>query len=177
MYITKLFSLFIIITTTLFSNGYNQFDGKWIQADSNRYVQETSEINWNCVTINVTTNGDQLSIKKFALQNNNNISSDMTLLSVSSKSNFYVDNINNVYYQIRYNDSNTLLWTTDDGSVYIWVRDYVKFKTNDEWNFLNKFEIWGFTGYLHFPMPSYDFTCILKTKKNHIRIRTKNFMK
>lgn len=169
MYITKLFSLFIILISTSLSIGDNNINGKWIQADSNRYVQETSEIGWNCVTVNLTKNGDQLSITKSAIQNNNNVSSDMTLFPVLDKPNLYVDNINNVYYEIRYNDSNSLLWTTDDGATYIWVRDYIEFKTNDEWNLLNKFEIWGFTGYLHFPIPSYDLTCISSKKQKYLR--------
>jgi len=157
----------------------NTIKGRWYQPYSNRYVQRTLEIGYDCVTIDVSVTGEQIHVKKSAYDSNDNIVSyNYTLfplkptpeeLSEEKKDwalalPFQSDLEDNSNFRLRTINENYVIWSheIEDGQgIYVWTRNFIDFKLNDDWAVLAKLNYWNFTGYYDFPIKSYDYTCLV----------------
>lgn len=155
----------------------NTIKGRWYQPYSNRYVQRTLEISYQCVTIDVSVTGEQIHINKTAISNNELVTYNYTLFplkptptQLDEEKNgwalalpFQSDLNDNSHFRLQLIGDNYLIWTQEieDGQgLYVWTRDFLKFKTQDEWQILAKINFWNFTGYYDFPIASYDYNCL-----------------
>lgn len=157
--------------------------GSWSQMYSNRYVQETQEVGWKCVTVNVTIptktedNGMGIHVSKQGWLHGNRLSivyKNMTWrLSDSDRRSILTNETTPILfeseedgqtYQLRdFDKEDYLLWTAGDGvSLYVWARNVVDFKVNFDWVVLEKYTFWNYTGYYKFPLPSYSFQCMVR---------------
>lgn len=175
-----LFSMFCVTYAQMVSlTNYNESHilGEWVQVYSNRFVQETREVGWKCIHVNVTkiNNQDLLVVKTGCIHNDTTSTQfKMSLMTYSGRQIIP----NNITYPIVYtlNSSFTynlqlrdynedaydyLFFTGNDGlSLYIWTRNIVDFKINLDWKVLEKAVFLNYTGYYKFPMPSFTFRCL-----------------
>lgn len=175
-----LFSVLCVSCAQVLSfTNYNQTQilGQWVQVYSNRFVQETREVGWKCVNVNVTKidNHDLLVVKTGCI-NNNTVSTQfkMSLMTYSGRQIipnnisypiiYTLDSSFTYQLQLRDYDVDTydyLFFTGNDGlSLYIWTRNIVNFKINLDWKVLEKAVFLNYTGYYKFPMPSFTFRCL-----------------
>lgn len=156
--------------------------GTWVQVYSNRFIQETQEVAWKCVTVNVTQKegSGQLQVTKNAYLHGNR--SDPVSHSYAIRiqpptkdqvNSALEDDMSPIIYQsdeetqpeyiLREYDEQYeyVLWTkTDNVSLYVWTRNVIEFKVNDDWKVLEKYVYWNYTGYYKFPLASYSFQCM-----------------
>jgi len=155
--------LFLILNVCCHSFDISKLVGDdWIQVYSNRYVQESTEVGWKCVKVNISSHhNDTLFISKSALlENNTPISSNLTL--VPNSTTLFKSNENEIY-QLRDCNENYILWTlNDDMSLFIWTRNLLEFKTYYEWRIMERFVFWNYVGYYKFPLSSYSLQCITR---------------
>jgi len=166
-------------TTTACSNPFNesQILGVWRQVYSNRFVQETEEIGWKCVSANIShhENGT-MTVSKHAHMHRNSSNPvahtfHMTRKSLDNDQNnnnttsiiYQSDDTLHSQYTLRHYDEqyNYLLWTkNDNASMFVWTRNVVEFKVNYDWEVMEKLVSWNYTGYDKFPLASYTFECM-----------------
>lgn len=154
-------------------------NGTLIQALSSRLVQETTELSWSCVTVNVSSNTqkqpDTITLRKQGiLPNGSYVKHDIFLRRVISHTDPIVfQQIGTpvedrpLFYILRDQSTNYVIWIANNGIrsfVYVWTKDLYKYKVNDEINVLAKLFSWNYSDYLTIAMPSYDFSCNLGTE-------------
>ena len=161
----------------------SQILGIWRQMYSNRFVQETEEVGWKCVSINVSQideGSNQLDIYKYALMNGNKsipVSHRFRINQIPPTKDqidgdrdtsivpiiYMSDEVGQPTYILKDYDEqyNYLLWTkSDNASIYVWTRNAIEFKVNYDWKVLERFISWNYTGYYKFPLASYTFQCM-----------------
>lgn len=158
----------------------SQIQGVWRQVYSNRFVQETEEVGWKCVSVNLShheLDTTRMTVSKHAHMHGNSSNPvaytfHMTRKSLDDKGNdgssvvpvvYQSDeNIQPEYTLHDYDEQyNYLLWTkNDNASMYVWARNVVEFKVNYDWKVLEKFVGLNYTGYYKFPLASYTFECM-----------------
>lgn len=148
-FLTLLSILFIQMSDAYISSSimHNNITGKWSQLYSNRFVQETQEIDWYCIEIDtVLKNYHELAISKHSILHGNsylphNYEYTIFLPPIyerDKKLHFKSDDINiinNNKYQVEYQiidigpHYDYLIWTrNDNASLYIWTRNSSDFK-------------------------------------------------
>jgi hypothetical protein len=161
----------------------SQILGVWRQMYSNRFVQETEEVGWRCVSINVSQvnkGSNQLDIYKYAMMNGNksNLVSHRFRINQIPPTKDQIDGYNDTsivpiiymsdeigqpYYILKDYDEqyNYIIWTkSDNASIYVWTRNVIEFKVNYDWEVLERFISWNYSGYYKFPLASYTFQCM-----------------
>jgi hypothetical protein len=150
--------------------------GNWKQVYSNRYVQETQEVNWKCVSVNLRkSNGrpGKIMVRKTGYTSNNRSNPSCNHFTFNRKNPLKNHSSNNVMieyitdghdvYTLRDygHDYNYLLWTKyDNSSLYVWAKNVIEFKVNDDWKVLERCVDLNYTGYYLFPLSSYTFNCM-----------------
>lgn len=187
----------VVPTTTPFDliRDFNEslLEGTWAQIYSNRFVQETREVGWKCVTVDIhLTNDSSLHVTKTAfLQGNRTRPIDEsvrldrhrppskdeldhgtndTVVPVPYVSNETDSDVQESVYTLRDYDEqyNYLVWTkNDNASIFVWTRNVIEFKVNFDWHVLEKIISWNYTGYYLFPMASYTFQCMDNNNQNN----------
>lgn len=160
-----------------------QLLGKWRQVYSNRYVQETEEVGWKCVSIHVSqlnSGSSQLKVIKSGWGNGNhsNLISRQFHIQQSIPTARKIDTENctsvvpisyssdedeQITYTLKDYDEqySYVIWVkNDNASIYVWTRNVIEFKVNYDWKVLQKFIFWNYTGYYKFPLASYTFQCM-----------------
>jgi hypothetical protein len=178
-FLFSLLSILSLVSSITFDPA--TIEGRWYQVYSNRYVQRTLEISYTCVTIDVVVDGKELQINKTAYNANNDVVSyNYTLVPLKPTKQeimeekqdwalalpFQSDLPENPHFRLRQINDNYLLWTQEieDGEgLYVWTRNFIDFKTNDDWVVLAKFNYWNFSGYYDFPIKSFDYYCMIRT--------------
>ena len=174
--VLSMISILPIISSISFDP--NTISGRWYQPYSNRYVQRTLEISYNCVTVDVSISGEQIHVNKTAYDANHHIISyNYTLFPLKptpqelqeEKDNWALalpyqsDLPDNSHFRLREIGNDYLLWSQniEDGQgLYVWARDFLDFKTDDEWVVLARYNYWNFTEYYDLPIKSYDYICL-----------------
>jgi hypothetical protein len=151
-----------------------QLYGDWVQVYSNNYIQTTSEIDWYCVTINVSPyKTSMFKIQKYT--NIHDIEPFSTYISFynnysysshDNKYNFSPSTIFHYKYQLintddlRNNTFDYLIWTlNDDISYYVWARNFTDFNLKYDKNVLNILKQYNYQGYYKNPLKSYTIEC------------------
>lgn len=169
-------------TTTASSNQFNESKilGVWRQVYSNRFVQETEEIGWKCVSANLSHHENdttRMTVSKHAHMHGNSSNPvahtfHMTRKSLDKEDNqnknktiiiYQSDDLLQSQYILRdyHEQYNYLLWTkNDNASIFVWTRNVVEFKVNYDWEVMEKLVSWNYTGYDKFPLASYTFECM-----------------
>lgn len=130
--------------------------GKWIQVLSNKYVQETTEINWSCVTAEFqprpsTSNSFQefILVKRAFVYPANNVTvtcqhliwDDFELRIFHPISQTQASKC----YQIRELTNNILVMTgEDEPSLYVYTRNLQEYKKKDESRIVKYLKVLGY---------------------------------
>jgi len=146
--------------------------GKWYQLWSNRYVQETSEIDWNCVKLEINYINNLYTFNKSAIIHNNhniNIKKNITYIWSEKDDKFYpypYQTIVNpiveikIFGEISNNQYDYLVLTGKDNlSMFTIVRDIDKFNEKYIHQVSNLLFKYNYTGYYKSPLSSFTNIC------------------
>jgi hypothetical protein len=172
MWFLKIVMCIFSLTKAHFVPTVDHLKGSWIQIYSNYYVQTTSEIDWKCVTINLTPINESLvKINKTASLHgiSSNIISKETKYSVTLNANDTVLTSGKQVLSIRKwgsrDDNKTLdyliLTHSNNISLFVWTQNFQLClnKYNDD--IVNTLTEWKFTGSYKKPLLSYNTKCLL----------------
>jgi hypothetical protein len=156
---------------TALNSSYLQ--GVWTQIWNNRYVQETNEMDWNCISVYVSYNktNDIWSIKKNAILHNNKHLpiqkyysyrlSQSELVPIDNKSliNPILDlkvtgPVSNQHYEYL------VLTGQDNMTMFTWVRDIDIFNEKYMHTVSNLLIQYNYTGYYKSPLACYNNICL-----------------
>ena len=149
---------------------FSNLNGHWFQIWNNRYVQETNEIDWNCVNVNIEAKQDRITVHKNAILHGNpnmtiqkmyqyKISSHDELVPTSNLSIINPTLDVKIYGPTSTHYEYIALTGKDNLSLYTWVRDIDVFNDkyiHDVSNLLIKYQ---YTGYYKSPLSSYESYC------------------
>jgi hypothetical protein len=143
-------------------------NGNWFQIYSSKYVQESTEIDWNCIDVVVSTNNNNVNILKNAMIHNHketgfvqnrtyelsNVNNTLLLtpLAISSS---VIPNL-----QLKHIDDNYVILTgLDYLTMYVWTRNYSDFFSNNNNEALQLLRNFNYTTYYKYPHLSYNDYC------------------
>lgn len=147
------------------------FNGNWYQLWNNRYVQETNEIDWNCINVHIHNTHDIFHLEKDAiLHNNKNITIKKNYIYKLNDDKFFpllLESVINPVLEIKllgpiYNNQYDYIVLTgaDNLTMFTFTRDINIFNEkylHDVSNALIKF---NYTGYYKSPLISYTNFCL-----------------
>lgn len=153
----------------------NTYTGEWLQVMSDSYVQKTSEIDYECVSVNVTSHKNDLIriTKKATVHARENIvwSNDYAPLLKNSEKTSFEDNliltpvtndsslIVPLYFRRTTPSFDYIIWTgLDNKTMYVWIRDFTEAHlwTKDILTSLTELDF--YSGYKE-PQYSFSSTC------------------
>lgn len=124
-------------------------DGRWIQAYSNYYVQQTSEIDWKCVTVQV----NDTAVTKRYLEHG-----DPALHREVVRDNYFAD----VFLKYT-TDDYSILTGKDDKTLLVWTRNYTRFVVRGGDAAVSALAAsWGYDDLYKALRPSYDLDCLAR---------------
>lgn len=152
----------------------NQISGDWIQVLSSRYVQETSEIDWDCVKVNIKFNNDNSTIiHKNAFLHQLEIipinNTKLYSLSLNQKSKNFelISKVNSTIspnlefkyiHKINQTVNYFILTGSNNMSLYVLAKSFNDYKNHK--NEINKLLTdFQYTSYYKYALPSYSSAC------------------
>jgi hypothetical protein len=173
-----LFLLFPIIASSRIlepkSVNVSFLNGSWIQMYSSKYVQESTEIDWDCVTVDISVNpnNNNINITKSAILHDNKnlvtthtriynaingVDSILLLLSpILGTSSSIMPNLALKYI----NDNYIIITGMDYLTMYIIVRDYETFIHYNDDDALQLLKSFNYTTYYKYPNLSFSSSCL-----------------
>ena len=138
----------LLLLMTFFAPATGFLDGLWTQAYSNYYVQETSEIDWKCVTVQVN---DTAVTKRYFEHG------DPALHREVVRDNYFSELL------LKHATKDySILTGTDNKTLLVWTRNYTAFVMHGGDAAVSAMSsLWGYTDLYKAPLPSYDLDCLL----------------
>lgn len=154
------------------------FYGNWTQIYNNRYIQETSQIDWDCVNVSIKKSSNNVIIQRKAVVHHLiNVHTNPIYYSLNMKNKMYVLNpISNIssilnpslYFKyIKYDESHNIqfmiITASDNISLYVLCKnpeEYSKKYDKEVKKLLNDF---NYTTYYKFPLNTYHPSCNLSS--------------
>ena len=157
-------------------DNFPNITGEWVQTFSNRYVQNTIEIDWDCVMVNIENINNTFSITKSAsLHGQKNLTIRQTKLYSPSKdsqgrlllksktpSSVVVPDLYLSYngpFENAQSPEYLIFTGSNDLSLFVFAKNWENFQDNLKFIVLNLIQEIGYTNYYKTPMPSYADTC------------------
>lgn len=148
-------------------------NGSWIQMYSSKYVQESSEIDWDCVTVDISvTSNNNINITKSAILHDNKnlvtsqtriyktingVNSDLLLSPILGASLSIIPNL-----ALKYIHNNYIIITGMDYlTMYIIVRNYDIFIHENDADALQLLKSFNYTTYYKYPNLSFASSCLV----------------
>jgi hypothetical protein len=145
--------------------------GNWTQVLSSRYVQQTAEIDWDCVRVRASrTPSGVLAIEKTGIMHN---TPDLVAIVVREFRPEFVEDrwvfhpvniqsLRRVDMRVDYhNDTGIVILSSDDRlSVYVWTRAWDVYTGNSK-NISKILHELDFATYYRFPVPSFTGACVV----------------
>jgi len=148
-------------------------NGSWIQMYSSKYVQESTEIDWNCVTVEISVNpkNNNVNITKSAILHDsknlvtsqtrvynaiNGVDSILLLSPILGTSSSITPNLALKYI----NDNYIIITGMDYLTMFIIVRDYETFIHVNDDDALQLLKSFNYTTYYKYPNLSFSSSCL-----------------
>lgn len=146
--------------------------GDWKQLYSNRFVQDTSEIDWDCVDVHVSRH---LEIQKSPLIHHQFYSSYPLKIRLENPreedDKFIFDVENNLFLQYEIRDfvpNEYIVWTLNDEiSMFVWTKNIKKFNETYEDHVFRNLDLWEYNTYYKEPIACYTDFCAHRHLRNH----------
>jgi hypothetical protein len=144
----------------------NKFTGKWLQMSSDYYIQSIEEVDWKCVTTEVTEEKPYVVvIAKTPLIHHTYKAVNQSVIRYGVKNNLLISGDNHLLIKgigpvVNNKYDYVILTKNDNLTQFVWARDYYRYQDyeNDvsdqltSWNYINKYKK---------PLSSYDATCLI----------------
>jgi hypothetical protein len=143
----------------------DQFTGNWLQISSNYYVQTTSEIDWQCIHININETSNGIIVGKSPYVHGkyyrpNKVVTNYTIQNnvlQNYKMSLIVKQLGPV---INGKYDYAMLAGSDNITFLIWARNYYRFP-----HYKNEIDgltiLWNYTASYKVPLSSFDPMCLL----------------
>jgi hypothetical protein len=144
-------------------------NGQWLQIYNSKYVQESSEIDWDCVEVSISTENNRVNITKSAiLHNHKNLPTFQTRIYQSSMVNdsiiltpISISSSVVPTLEIKYEGIGYLIITgLDYLTMYVWVQNYNTFFNFYNSEALDLLKSFNYTTYYKYPKLSYHEDCL-----------------
>lgn len=122
------------------------YTGTWWQVYSTAYIQYTTEIDWHCVRVDISSVDQSTFVlsKTVSLHGGDvQMTTPLKLLSATTTGEWYIGGEG---FISRYESQDLILLTgMNNFSLYVWSRDYHAFQgSEEEKNVLRDLKTWGF---------------------------------
>jgi hypothetical protein len=168
---------------TSIENYLNSLSGLWAQAYSSRYVQESIQIDWSCVTQNITfqyPSSEKILCEvtaKSTIHHNrptvtqltesfNVNASDLNEIKLSSNKTSAIKPNSWIIKYVGRNEVNNkvdfiIVTNTDQISMFVLVKDYKNFTDDLKNVIIELLKSFDYTTYYKYPIETFDDSCLL----------------
>jgi len=174
-FILQIFFIYPIITSGRLlqpkAADFSFLNGNWLQIYSSKYVQESTEIDWDCVDVSITVNttNQTINITKSAILHNHvnllvhqsrmyqqdTVNNTLSLTPIGSNSTIIPNLV------IKHMDPNYIIITGSDYlTMIVLARDYTSFFENNNNDALQLLKSFNYTTYYKYPQISYNPFCM-----------------